>query len=410
MKILIVTPYLPHPKCGHGGGTYLYHFLNHLSKKHQITLASFADDREIELVNDLGQLPIELHTIYRIKGRGKSIFSTFILLLIRTFRLIQSVILWQPYYISKFKNHDMASLIKMLTQNNLFDIIQFEYSQMGSYSKFVKQGKIILREHDVVYRPAYRAYKKSRYLIQKIVLLIEWCRWAKYEPKMVKRFDFVLTSSEQDKSLLEWLTGLDNIDFVPFGIDVAECIPNYHSRKSNNLLFVGNFSHRPNADAAIWLVENIFPKVQKRIPTTILYIAGANPPERLKSLCANKFNVKLLGFVDDIIPFFRGCGIFVAPLRFGGGVKIKILQAMAQGIPIVTTKIGIEGIAAIYPEGVLVSNSSKEIVDQICKLVNEPELAEKIGNNGWEAMKKSYSWESIIKKFETIYTDLIINP
>jgi len=406
MKILIITPYLPHPKSGHGGGTYLYHLLNNLSKRHHITLASFVDDRELALVNDLKQLPIDLHFVHRKKGRDKNFFSTFKVFITRALRLIQSVLLWEPYYISKFKNHQMAELVAHLTSIERFDVVQIEYTQMGSYVKFIKHGKTVLHEHDVVYRPAYRAYKNSKSVIKKLSLFLEWCRCAAYEPKMTKQFDYLLTSSEQDQNLLRRITGIDNIDFVPFGVDVAKCIPDFSIRKSNSLLFVGSFSHRPNIDSAFWLLEEIFPQLQKKFPATILYIAGANPPEQLRALCANVSNVKLLGFVDDIIPYFRECGIFIAPLRSGGGVKIKILQAMAQGIPIVTTKVGIEGIEAIYPNAVLVGNTSQEIVNHIGNLLSDTRFSSLLGLKGWEIMNKYYSWESIIAKHEILYNNI----
>lgn len=262
MRILIVTAYLPHPLSGHGGGEYVYGLVKHLSEFHEVSVVSFADEQEMELSGDLKNLPVRCHVIPRRKGNQKNPLRNFSLFAVRMFQLARSIILWQPYYISKYRNRRMARLIAQETTTTTYDIVQTEFSQMGQYVRFVRSGKKVLREHDVMFRPAYRQYRKAP-LVTKLVYFAEWCHWALYERKMVQRFDRILTFTEQDRSLLSRLTGVHTVSYNPRGIEIPEAVSDYSSRERYSLLFVGTFNHMPNVDAAYWLCSEIFPSSRK---------------------------------------------------------------------------------------------------------------------------------------------------
>ncbi|MDP2209414.1 MAG: glycosyltransferase family 4 protein [Bacteroidota bacterium] len=407
MKILFITPYLPHPKSGHGTGVFTYGVLYHLCSKHDITLLSFCDEKELVLLKDLDNLPIKKHIIAREKGRQKGIFRNQYLLLRRSFQLFLSIVLWEPYYVSKYRSAQMKQMINKLTEENSYDIVQIEMSQMGQYINSIKSGKTILHEHDVAYRPAFRQYKKSRLSIKKLILFIEWCRWAKYESMIVKKFHHILSVTRQDQLLLEWLSGMKHISYFPRGVDIPASTTNPENRNPNTVVFIGNFSHRPNLDSAFWLVEEIFPLVLKNIPSASLLIIGPNPPENLKTASIKTKNTHILGFVKDISQYLQQCSVFAAPLRYGGGVKIKILHAMAEGIPIVTTKVGAEGIDGINPNSILIGNSSREIANHICKILTDLTYSAVLSNNEQEIINKYYSWEVVMSKLEIIYENII---
>jgi glycosyltransferase involved in cell wall biosynthesis len=407
MRILVISPYLPHPQSGHGTGVFMHGLLQRLTARHDVTLVSFCDQKELMLAEDLKTLPMKLHTIPRNKGSHGNLILNFHLAIVRTLQFLRSIVLWQPYYVSKWRHSRLARLISHLTDTNDYDIVQFEFAIMGQHIEFVRGGKTVLHEHDVTYRPAYRRYRASKNLLQRFVLFLEWCRWNLYEPKIVQKFHHVLTVTAQDKMLLEWLTGMKHISYLPRAVDVPNAVPIYPSREPMSLLFVGTFAHAPNVDAILWSCEKIFPLVLQKFPDTIFYIIGANPPSALSKFSIEHTGIKLLGFVDDIEAYFRRCRVFLAPLRFGGGVKVKILHAMAQAIPVVTTRIGIEGIEGIHPGTVLIGDSAQKIADQICMLLENSSHAEEVGRKGWDLVKQFYSWESVITKLETIYKQVV---
>ena len=403
MKILLITPYLPHPRAGHGGGTLIFDLLQQLSRHHEVSLLSFCDEQEALLVQDLKALPIDLMIVRRRRGKQKNLLLNILLASLRLVQLLHSIAVWQPYYVSKYWSIQMVSMIRRLTSRKRFDIVQIEYAQMGQYARYVRSGKTILREIDVVFRPAYRLYRRTRPPLQKAMAFLEWCRWARYEPTLARRCDHIITLTAQDAGLLQRLAHAKNICHVAAGMDVPHEVNAYSVREKQSLLFVGSFRHRPNIDAAEWLAEEIFPAVVERQRDTILYIVGAPPPPRLQEVAKRVPGLKVLGFVDDIVPYLRKCAVFVAPLRFGGGVKVKVLTAMANGIPVVTTRVGIEGIDGLDSDNVLIGNSTDKFVEHICLLLTDHGLASKMARKAHDNMRKNYSWESTMAQWEELY-------
>ncbi len=224
---------------------------------------------------------------------------------------------------------------------------------------------------------------------------------------MAAKFDGVICVTEQDKMLLERLSSSRRIRYLPRGVDMAGAPPSYASRERESLLFVGTFSHRPNREAALWLAGEIFPLVLKKFPASTLSIIGSNPPRDLTDLAAGRPQIRILGFVDDVVLYLRRKALFVAPLRTGGGVKVKILHAMGQGIPVVTTKVGIEGIEGMTPESAAVGDSAERIADHICDLFSDSHRASVMGRKGWEAMNANYSWDRVTARLEEIYREVL---
>ncbi len=319
----------------------MYGLLTKIAPRHEVTLVSFCDKRELALADDLRALPIRFHAVPRGKGGQPNVWWNLYLIATRALQYLRSVLLWQPYYVAKFYHPRMARLLGRITAESSYDIVQLEMVQMAQYIGSAASGKQILQAHDVAFRPAYRRFRSAGSILAKSVSFVEWCRWAMFERRMTGKFDGVICVTEQDKMLLERLTSSPKISYLPRGVDVAEEFPPYAGRDRESLLFVGTFSHRPNREAALWLAGEIFPSVLRKFPRSILSIVGSNPPRELQELAARIPQIRILGFVDDVRAHLRTSAVFVAPLRSGGGVKVKILHAMGQGIPVVTTRVGI---------------------------------------------------------------------
>ena len=407
MKILIVTPYLPHPLSGNGASVYLYRLLERLIVRHEVTLVSFCDARELGLSGDLKKLPMTGYFVPRAKTRGEGMLGNVRLAAIRLFQLYSNFLRWEPYYVSKYRHPAMFRLLGRLTRENSYDIVRFEFAYMGQYVGAVRSGRTILHEIDVTVRPAYRRYRKAGSLIRKAAAFVEFCRWARYEPRIARRFDRVICLTEQDRMLLERLTKAGNTEYLPLAFETPERVPDYGTRKPGSLVFVGSYSHRPNVDAARWLCTEVFPAVLRRFPAAQLSIIGSHAPDEFLAFPKRYPGITILGFVDDVDPYLRTSAVFVAPLRFGGGVKTKILSAMAQGIPVVTTKVGIEGIEGIGPDAALVGESSERLAEQVLSLLGDPLAADRIGRRGHELVRTHYSWETVVRGLELIMEKMV---
>lgn len=406
MKLLFLTPYLPHPLAGHGAGEYLYHLLEHLADRHEVTLVSFCDDRELSLAPDLARLPIRCHTVPRTKGRQGSAGRTMALAVVRLLQLVRSILRWEPYYVSKFMDRRMVRLVARLTAEESFDIVQVEFTFMASYLPAVRSGKTVLQEIDVSVRPAYRRMKNARSGLERAVAWVEWCRWTRYESRAVRSFDHVLTVTDQDRMLLGRLTNEKHISYFAHAFDIPAKSARGGAREPKSILFLGSYAHFPNRDSALWLCEEIFPLVRKRYPDATLYLAGPHPPEELRAAARKTPGIRVLGFVEDLDEYLLRCAVFVAPLRYGGGIKNKVLYAMARGLPVVATHIGVEGIDGLETDPALLASTPERLAEQVGRLFDEPDLAASLGAKGVELIRTHYSWDRSIRGLEAIYDEV----
>lgn len=212
-----------------------------------------------------------------------------------------------------------------------------------------------------------------------------------------KKADKVIVISDKDKDALKFYFNEES-KIVTIG-NVHQYIKNENFlpfEKRNDLLFIGGFDHKPNVDAVLYLYEEIMPLLWKSVPDIKILIIGSNPPESILKLDSDQF--KIIGFVKDVAPYFLNSKIFVAPLRYGAGIKGKIGQSLEFGLPLVTTNIGAEGFDFGLNKEYVIGNTSQEIVDKIQLLLQNKEIWNKV----------SLDSEQVIAPFSTAYIEEII--
>jgi GT2 family glycosyltransferase len=198
-----------------------------------------------------------------------------------------------------------------------------------------------------------------------------------------------------------WFTS--PIDKDAFAVELTgkqtAIIPTIHELKSKgkpfagrrDLLFIGNFNHRPNADAVVYLAEEVLPRVRETLPDVKVHVVGSNAPVEFEKY--SSVGVQLHGYVPDIEPLFSSCRVFVAPLRFGAGVKGKLGDALSYGIPIVTTDVGASGMSFQNETNALIANTKEEFADAVVKLYQDSSLWQRLSDNGREHIKRHFSPE-----------------
>jgi glycosyltransferase involved in cell wall biosynthesis len=406
MKVLIISTYLPHPLAGHGGGVYLYDMVRQLSTLHEVTLISFADEHERHLAPDLRSLHLALHLVPRAKGPVHSLRAAMILAGVRGLQFTRSMISWEPYIVSKFRSRKMARTIRNLTVSQPFDIVQLEYTQMGQYVSEVRSGRTVLHEHDVVLRTVKRYYSRTHSPFSRAWYLLEWCRLNSYEHRMVRQFDGISTLTRPDALLLEWQTRNPHVNVLSPGVDLPPISDGNGKRNPDAILFLGNLTQLPNDDAAIWLCTDIFPRIIAEHSAAMLTIIGRSPSRALRA-AASDSRIKLLDFVKDLRPHLLQAGVFAAPLRLGGGIKIKILDALAHGCPVVTTPVGTEGITGLTSSSVLISRTAEGIARHCILLLRNPARAAELGQRGRDVVRENFSWNVILARTTSYYNSLL---
>src|SRR5439155_9300616 len=192
---------------------------------------------------------------------------------------------------------------------------------------------------------------------------------------------------------------------IPLGMALPEHPLNPLGHSPPSLLFVGNFGHPPNADAAVRLISAIFPRVQARFPELVLHIVGEQPAPRVRQM-ANA-NVIVTGRVPDVTPYLDRAALVVVPLRLGGGMRVKVLEALAAGKAVVASPLAIEGLNLVDGEQLILAESDPQFHDAIVQLLTDPEKRASLAARARTWACANLGWEKSIVAYEALYERLI---
>ena len=244
--------------------------------------------------------------------------------------------------------------------------------------------RIIFDTVDVHFVRLQREYE----LTQDADTLSDANRHRKLETDLTKAADVVWCASIDDKRLLANEAGEANFAIIPTLHEVdTSGIP---FAKRSDLLFVGSFLHRPNADAMLYFVREIYPLITRQLPDVVVNIVGADPPDELKAY--NSEHLRVLGYVPDLKPYLRGSRIFIAPLRYGGaGTKGKVGEALAHGLPVVTTSIGAEGFGLTNDADAAIADEPDRFATRVADVYNDEQLWLRLSVNGQRIIEDGFS-------------------
>jgi glycosyltransferase involved in cell wall biosynthesis len=190
-------------------------------------------------------------------------------------------------------------------------------------------------------------------------------------------------------------------------VDTAFFQPDGAPRDPNRVLFLGSLDWRPNLDAVAQLLKHVFPAVRAALPEVRLEIVGRNPPAALRRQVAETPSVELHADVSDVRPHLSRCGVMAVPLRIGGGSRLKILEALACGLPVVSTAIGAEGLLLTPRRHLSVVDSVDEMAEGLAQVIREPEKAQEMAKRGRERVLERYDWDALADQLERIWIDCV---
>lgn len=391
MKILMLTPYLPYPLLS-GGQIRTYNLLKNLAPKHEITLFSFIrEKREIEYVSELLKYCRAVKTIQRRKAWDWK-------------NIVLAAFTPYPFLVSIYLSLSLKRLISQELAKNKYDLIHAEtFYVMPNLPK--TKVPILLVEQTIEYLVYQNFVKNFNFLPLKPLLYFDVAKiqlWEKYYWRKAAR---LATMSEEDKRIVKKSLHGSQVDIVANGVDFQffnETIIKKPDKPT--VLFVGNFKWLPNKDAALFLTKEIWPIIKRRIPQARLWIVGKNPTPEIKAL--TKDDIKIDEKIEDIRDAFGQASVLLAPIRNGRGTKYKVLEAMATGLPVVTTPLGIEGIEGKEGKEVLVAEGAEGLAKQTIKLLENQTLGENIAKKARSLVKEKYNWQIISRQLDKIYRAL----
>lgn len=395
MRILWIVPYLPWPTTS-GGKTRQYHLLRTLSERgHRITLLAQsktpADDAVYAALEPL------LERLIVVPRRP----------LKHPMTLLAGV--FAPWPLLTTVNGLSAPLQAQFAQllNEHWDVIQVEHSY--SLQPFLRtlqqrQRAFVLTEHNLESSLGGATYDRFPKWAAPFVQYDQW-RCRQWERKAFDTAAHVIAVTEADAQAMRPLSATP-VSVVVNGVDSRAFAQVSADALSQRLLFVGNYEYAPNLDAVQWLLEEIFPRVWLRCPTARLAVAGYGLPEHWRDRWPDE-RVEWLGFVPDLCDLQRRCAGFVAALRHGGGSKLKVLEAMAAGLPLVSTAQGVSGLAVQPQAHYLAGESAEALADAIVRLLDEPPLARQLAYAARDYARHYHDWAVAGDELEHIYHTLL---
>lgn len=354
-KLLLISAIPPQPQ-NSGGATRIQNTIKELSKQYQVDFLTF-DNLKIKL-----------------QPKNFSLFFTKFI----------------PYWFTPWYSQKLISKTQELIKKNQYDIVQIEFSQLLYLATYLPEDvKKVFTAHDISSISFYRRIFEDKPSIIKIITrYLLFLQIYFYEKKYLPKFDTIITVSHKDQQTLQKQLPNQKIICLENGIDKINFLKKNHS-KIINLGYIGSFEHTPNLNAVKYFFEQIDPLLEKRNIEYKFYLAGKNEPDFVKNNFPKIIN---LGQVQKTTDFYQKIDCLITPIFSGSGSRIKILESLSFGIPVISSPIGAEGIE-IKSDFIKIANSPKEYVNFITHLQLQKTKKELI------CQLKTLTWESIFSKY-----------
>ncbi len=442
MRILYIVPYTPTPI-----RTRPYNLIRALARRgHRVTVAALWEDAaERAALADLQSQGIEI--IARPLPRWRSLWNC--LRALPTPTPLQAVYCWQPALARNLQSaicHLPSAICHPQSAiSNLHpDVIHVEHLRGARYGLYLQsairnlQSAIVWDSVDCISYLFEQAARDSRTLQGRLMTRLELGRTRRYEGWLARRFDRVLVTSAVDRAALEGLAALHSspsplrrggkggeVVVLPNGVDLAYFTPDETPRAAATVLFSGKMSYHANVTAALHLAHDIMPLVWARRPDVQVWIVGKDPPQNVQRLnvqrstfqrsnvqrsTSQRSNVPCItvtGAVPDLRPYLRQATIAAAPVPYGAGIQNKVLEAMACATPVVASRQAVAALQAIPGEHLLVADDAQDFARCLLCLLDDPELARRLGAAGRRYVEQHHDWDAIAAQLEEIYREAI---
>ncbi|WP_272513507.1 glycosyltransferase family 4 protein [Providencia sp. PROV215] len=380
MKVLLLTPRYPYKV--DGGGLLK-------TKKIIDFLSRYVDLKIVSLNTDLNNLACsDAHVEYPLK---EQVYNP------NALNLIKSYFKNTPLSIARNNSPPLYNDINSLI--NDADVIFVDHFIMYQYIPKSTNKKIILHQHNAEYKIWSRRANNEDNIIKRIILSFEALRVKKFEKKICGNANLIYSSPNDKDALI-------NIGIPPEKIKITyhlgdDSLLQYPISKfdelNNDIVFLGNLFWEPNLDGLTWFLAHIWPLILDKTGNSKIYIIG-NISDNIKNLLLESKNVVVCGFVDDLNTILSKCKVFISPLRFGSGMKVKNITALYKGMPIVTTSIGAEGIDLVNGVNAFIHDDPDSFSKAIIKLLDDPKLCQSMATNARNLAEKKYSWDKNLTK------------
>jgi glycosyltransferase involved in cell wall biosynthesis len=399
-RILVVTPFPPRREGRHGGARSIALRVERLALHHDVSLLYLRDEEDDSLDASLVNACSTVVAVDRHLGEGSVAMARG--------RTGLPRILWRtwrgtPIWVQALESSAATKAFGKLVETAKPDVVHVEYQVMGEFLSMVPDVPSLL----VIHEPAARIadnYATTRSGLSRLLNGFDRRAWMSFERRLMAEADRVVVFSEEDASAVE--AAAARVSVVPFTTQLPQRASDALGETPPAILFVGNYGHAPNVDAALWLIRDIYPRVRETHPTVRLWIVGENPPEVLTALRSE--SVEITGGVPEVDSWLERAAVFAAPLRLGGGMRVKVVEALAAGKAVVSTSRGVAGLGLSGDE-VRIADTAAAFSNEVNELLGAPEKREELGDRARRWAEETLDEEREGRAYDSLYEQLGIS-
>jgi sugar transferase (PEP-CTERM/EpsH1 system associated) len=404
-KILVLTPQFPSYPPHQGTTIRNFHLIAGLARRYEVHLLSFGDPSESR------GSPLEdlCRSVQVVRAPQRAMRQ-------RVAALFLSCL---PDMAQRLPSAPFRATLAATLDRERPDVVEVEGIELAQYLFQAAEHRagqshplLVFDDHNAEYVLQQRAFetdiRQPRRWVGAAYSFVQWQRLRRYERRACEVADRVVAVSDADAQVLRSLSpGLEPI-VVPNGVDMefyttpVAPLAGESGPKEEDLVFTAKMDFRPNVDAVLWFAQEVFPLIRRESPETRFWVVGKNPHPRLAPLAGDP-GVVLTGWVDDVRPYIAGAGVYVVPLRIGGGTRLKVLEAMAMGKAIVSTALGCEGFDLVPDQELVVADAPPGFAAAVLALLRDPERRARLGRAGRRFAGSRYDWRAIVPRLERVY-------
>lgn len=392
-RVLFAAPFPPRLDGRHGGSRAIAQLLVRLAERHEVALAVLRAQDEPpvdEAVRDACDLVAEVE----LPRLGRSLGARAA----NRLRLRRALLRGMPTWAAERTTGEFGTCLERLVRAWRPDIVQLEYRIMGQFLSALHgaTAKTVLVEHD----PYFSAGVSSRLLAP-----LEARAWQSIFRASARRVDSIVVLTESDRSRIAELAGSTPVVCIPLGHELPELPLDPLGTEPLSVVCIGSFVHPPNVDCAVRLARDIFPVVRKRVPGAMLRLVGSSAPDEILALAEDGISVH--ADVPDVRPYLDAAAVVASPIRLGGGMRVKILEALTGGKAVVASPVALSGLAVRDGDEVLVAETDEDFATAIAGLLAEPDRRAALAQRARLWAEEHVSLDASVRSYEILYESLL---
>ena len=390
LRLLVVAPFPPRLDGRHGGSRAVAQLVSDLARRHAVALVVLRADDEPGVDNGLRKA-CDLVEEVAIPAVGSSVLAR----LKNRIRLRLALLRGVPTWAAERSAPDFEERLRGLVADWRPDLVQFEYRIMGQFLPAVARSvPALLVDYDPVRSSEGGSVLRAS---------LETRAWNRLASVVARHVDRVVALTERDQAALAELSGSTPVECIPLGYELSDSLDPAGTAPAS-IVLVGSFIHHPNLDAAFWLSREVFPAVRGRVPQASLQLVGSHAPQAIHALAGR--GIEVCADVPDVRAYLDTAAVVAAPIRLGGGMRVKVLEALAAGKAVVATRLAVAGLDVTDGEHVLLAESAGDFADALADLLTDAERRVRIAKAARQWAEQHLDLDRQVEAYDAVYASI----